>query len=629
MSASTILLVDDDEVLSQVLRRVLTQQGYQVVEAGGIAQALEKAGEHPPQLGLFDLRLPDGDGVELARQLDAGGVKFPRILMTAYPLRLRDDPAAAKEFAGVLTKPLNLQELRRAIAAALHPAQGSMPTQSKPVEGAVASGPASHAPEPPMTEPTKPAATTPEPTPASRKRWLRAGFGVGLAAAVLAVLWLAEPVIYRWIKPPTAVAAEDQNSYNQPDAQAKPVRGHPDDMLVAAEAVEKLGVETTAVAPPAEKRPLALNGNLNYDPDYLAGVRTRFPGEVESVASVPRIGREGRTEEAVLSNGDLVSKGQLLAVVWSKDLGEKKSDLVDALVRQRLDEDTLRRYEGLLQSGSISEATARAQANQVSLDQSAVNKAERTLRTWKVTEEEIEAVRREADLIFERKGVRDKRKERDWARVEVRAPLAGTVVEKNFTVGAIVDTSTDLFKVADLTHIAAWANVGEEYLAVLQGMPRPIPWEVHLNAGASGPRLDSPSADRIAPAIDPNQHTALLIGRVENTEERYRVGQFVTATVLLPPPKDTVAVPTSSLYEDGDETSLFVQPDPKEPLFSLRRVAVVQRLSGVVYVSSKLNDAQRKKGVREVLPGDRVVSRGVVELRSAFHEIRGKEKSEK
>src|SRR5258708_7352994 len=127
MSAATILLVDDDETLSRVLRRVLTQQGHTVVEAGNVARALEVARETPPQLGLLDLRLPDGDGVELANKLQENGARFPLILMTAYPLRLRDQPELAHQFFRVLTKPLNLQELRQAIDAALERAPTAQP----------------------------------------------------------------------------------------------------------------------------------------------------------------------------------------------------------------------------------------------------------------------------------------------------------------------------------------------------------------------------------------------------------------------------------------------------------------------------------------------------------------------
>ena len=153
MSTATILLVDDDEVLSQVLRRVLTREGYEVIEAGSIAQALEAARLHPPALGLLDLSLPDGDGIELARKLRAPGAACPFILVTAYPLRLRDQPELSGAFTRILTKPLNLEELRQAIEAALAgpvtadaalaptvaPVSRSMPEAAAPPSMAVAS----------------------------------------------------------------------------------------------------------------------------------------------------------------------------------------------------------------------------------------------------------------------------------------------------------------------------------------------------------------------------------------------------------------------------------------------------------------------------------------------------------
>src|SRR5206468_9128358 len=45
--------------------------------------------------------------------------------------------------------------------------------------------------------------------------------------------------------------------------------------------------------------------------------------------------------EGELRFGDFVHKGQLLAVVWSKDLGEKKSELVEGIARLRIDEEKL------------------------------------------------------------------------------------------------------------------------------------------------------------------------------------------------------------------------------------------------------------------------------------------------
>jgi CheY-like chemotaxis protein len=111
----TILLVDDDEVLGRVLSRVLERRGYTVARATGAAQALQEAKDHPPRLALLDLCLPDGDGITLGRQLRELAPDLPLVLLTAFPLRLRDRPELTQNFQQVLTKPLDLAEFLGAV----------------------------------------------------------------------------------------------------------------------------------------------------------------------------------------------------------------------------------------------------------------------------------------------------------------------------------------------------------------------------------------------------------------------------------------------------------------------------------------------------------------------------------
>jgi CheY-like chemotaxis protein len=115
----SILVVDDDEVLGRILSRILQQQGHAVRRAESAAEAVALAWDHTPHLVLVDLCLPDRDGVELARQLRKEHPEIRLILMTAYPLRLRDEPSLAASFDQVLTKPLGLAELRRAVDSTL------------------------------------------------------------------------------------------------------------------------------------------------------------------------------------------------------------------------------------------------------------------------------------------------------------------------------------------------------------------------------------------------------------------------------------------------------------------------------------------------------------------------------
>jgi cobalt-zinc-cadmium efflux system membrane fusion protein len=622
MGAATILLVDDDETLSRVLRRVLIQQGYTVVEAGTVARALQVARESPPQLGLLDLRLPDGDGVELARKLTAEGCQFPVILMTAYPLRLRDQPELASQFARVLTKPLNLQELRQSIDTALAEASAKRPPAAVPAVENVSVV----SPEPtlPPAVDTPSAATPADAPPArpTRRRNIALLVAIVLALACLGALPALGIVHLPGRHNEGAVPAGGEGGAT---LAGKTVAGDPDGLELPPAVVESLGLTTVVAEPPAGKRPLRLSGFVNYDPDYMQRVHALFSGEIIEIPEVEE-NVHGTTERRKLSFNDSVHKGDLLAVVWSKDLGQMKSALVDAIVHQLFDEETLTRLESLYASGGTSEAAVRAQRAQVSIDRNNVATAERSLGVARVPAEEVQAVKDEGRKIFDRRGEHDPAKEKDWPRVEVRSRIDGTIVVKNVAVGDTVDTSFDMFQIADLSKLTVWASAYEEDLRELNNLTLPYPWKVELAADprASGEAdkgavLTSDFLEKVTPSIDPNQHTATLMGRVTpGRSQTAFVGRMVAVTINLRQPRNTVAVPVSALDEDGESSVVFVQPDPDRPVYSQRRVAVVQRLTDVVLVSSSLTAAEREAGLQPLQPGDRVVTRQTYLLRGAL-----------
>jgi cobalt-zinc-cadmium efflux system membrane fusion protein len=319
--------------------------------------------------------------------------------------------------------------------------------------------------------------------------------------------------------------------------------------------------------------------------------------------------------------GDRVKEGQLLAVVWSKDLGEKKSELVDALSQLRVNRDTLTRLKSLTE-GVIAQRQVREAERAVEASVVAVARAEATLRTWRVSEAEMEAVAAEATRLGKQDGRPDPNTVRRWARVELRAPLAGTILEKNVAVGDIVDTSTDLFKIADLTRLCVWAHAYEDDLPGLLALPKPIRWTVRLKADPQGAAVTG-VIDKIGDLIDPNQHTALVLGRVENPDERMRAGQFITATVAEPPPTGEVEVPTTALLEDGVDSVVLVQERPDRPAYTLRHVAVTARYQDVVHLRAG-GTPQGEKGDKKLAPlapGDRVVVAGAVELKAALEDL--------
>jgi CheY-like chemotaxis protein len=115
----TVLLVEDDPRVAQVLCRVLSRSGYEVHWADCVAAA-EHHFDRAPDIALIDLHLPDGNGVDLATALHLRYSDLPMLLMTGCPFRLREKPNDARFFRQVLLKPLDLQQLRRAVSAALY-----------------------------------------------------------------------------------------------------------------------------------------------------------------------------------------------------------------------------------------------------------------------------------------------------------------------------------------------------------------------------------------------------------------------------------------------------------------------------------------------------------------------------
>jgi cobalt-zinc-cadmium efflux system membrane fusion protein len=382
-------------------------------------------------------------------------------------------------------------------------------------------------------------------------------------------------------------------------------------------------------------RPLIMPGSTALDPARIMRVKTRFNAEVVEIGEVSdwtQRGPSGQTVLRALRPGDRVHKGDVLAVVWSVDVGGKKSDLVDALVQLRLDEKRLKAREELFQKGSLPEDTLNQTRRDVITDRNAKERSERTLRTWNVPDREIKAVYDEADIVTARKGKRDPEKERLWARSEMVAPRDGTIVECNVAVGEYVaDNTINLFTIADVDRLQVLANPPEDMLPELLALnPVQKRWSLQM---VGSPTLDGP-IEEIGYIIDANQHTAVVKGYINNPRGNLRAGQYVSATVNLPPPPDRVEVPLTALAEDGKQSFVFIQPDPAQPVYTMRRVRVTHRFEKSAFVCSRLTDEEKVLTPEEqtqgfqtlepLNPGDRIVPTGVLELRAALEDRESK-----
>jgi CheY-like chemotaxis protein len=117
----TILVVDDDVLVRTFVCAVLEDDGYAVVKAAGGEQALEVARTYPGRIDLLltDVMMPHMRGTELAPSLLARRPGIPVVYMSASLGELKPPPQP------LLAKPFSVQELLRAVRAALEQRQAA------------------------------------------------------------------------------------------------------------------------------------------------------------------------------------------------------------------------------------------------------------------------------------------------------------------------------------------------------------------------------------------------------------------------------------------------------------------------------------------------------------------------
>lgn len=114
-----VLVVDDEADFITTYERLLRRQGYEVVTATSRATGLAALAGEPPDLVISDLRLPDGDGLDVVRAARGARHSMPVIVVTGYP---SDDTRRAAQAAGATTflaKPFAAAVLLAAIRSSL------------------------------------------------------------------------------------------------------------------------------------------------------------------------------------------------------------------------------------------------------------------------------------------------------------------------------------------------------------------------------------------------------------------------------------------------------------------------------------------------------------------------------
>ena len=124
----TLLLVDDDNPFRERMARAMEKKGFQVSQAEGVKKGIEAVKQSCPGFAVVDLRLVDGNGLEVVKEIKKIGPESRIIMLTGYG-NIPTAVAAVKDGAiDYLSKPADADDVEKALLA--HPNTKAPPPEN-------------------------------------------------------------------------------------------------------------------------------------------------------------------------------------------------------------------------------------------------------------------------------------------------------------------------------------------------------------------------------------------------------------------------------------------------------------------------------------------------------------------
>ena len=274
------------------------------------------------------------------------------------------------------------------------------------------------------------------------------------------------------------------------------------------------GIMLQAAGPGTLQASVNFQGEVRFDEERTAHVVPRLAGVAQAVTA---------------QLGQHVRQGEVLAVIASTSLAEQRSELLTAQKRRELARSSFER-EQILWQQKISAEQDYLHA------QSALQEADIAVRNASAKLAAVGAAGSSTALN----------------RYEVRAPFAGTVVEKHLSTGEAVKEDASIFTLSDLSRVAVEFAVAPQDLARVRiGQPVVV----------SSTAFDGTASGRVSyvgALLGEQTRSAKARVNLINPEGAWRPGLFVTVAVLAAEQPLALAVSRDSVQTVDDQPTVFI-----------------------------------------------------------------------
>lgn len=281
-------------------------------------------------------------------------------------------------------------------------------------------------------------------------------------------------------------------------------------------------------------RHMLVPGTVTQDTDRIARVPVRVVGTVAEMRK--RLGEE-------------VAKGEVVAVLDSREVAEAKSDFLTATVRAELEKTNFERQRSLWDK-RISAESAFLQARATDAEaRLRLDLARQKLSALGLAAAEVAASAKADETTPNLSSLR---------RYELRSPLAGRIVERKVDVGTAVGKEgdpADVYTVADLSTVWIELAVPTVELSRVREGARVV---IAPRQG-EGSRSAEGKVVFVSPILNPDTRSARVIVALPNPDMAWRPGTFVTTEVEIAQDAVTVRAPKPAVQTIGGETVVFVR----------------------------------------------------------------------
>ncbi len=336
--------------------------------------------------------------------------------------------------------------------------------------------------------------------------------------------------------------------------------GHDNEEVVSLspEEVEEFEIVVEVASPGSIERFIELPGEIVLNSDRLAHVVPRVPGIAV---------------EVLKSAGENVNKGELLAVIESRELAEARASYLAATEREKIAAANFRREERLWKKRITSEQEYLNARQALTEARISKNSVEQQLHAIGLKEADIRTMTRAHDA--------------SGTRFEIRSPICGTIIEKHLTLGESVNVDTNIFTIADLSTVWVDLNVYQKDLGYVHKGQTVI-----IDAGHGIPEVMG-KISWVSPRVDENTRTAKARIILKNIDGKLRPGLFVTGQVAVGQSVAPLVVNSDAIQTFENKTVVFVKTEKgfkPVPVVTGRRfgkkVEILSGLSqGQAYVS--------------------------------------------